>query len=62
MLLGIAELVLLGLLFDWAFRTMRMPGLIGLLLLGVLVGPFALNLLNFDTHAGKHRLIDRLPS
>jgi solute carrier family 9B (sodium/hydrogen exchanger), member 1/2 len=37
---NIAELILLGLLFDWVFRKMRMPGLIGLLLLGVVAGPY----------------------
>ena len=46
MLLGIAELLLLGLVVDWAFRALKMPGLIGLLLMGVVVGPYALNLLN----------------
>ena len=46
MLLGIAELILLGLLVDWVFRVLKMPGLIGLLLLGVLLGPYALNQLN----------------
>jgi len=49
MLLGIAELILLGLVFDWAFRALKMPGLIGLLLLGLLVGPYAFNLLNPET-------------
>jgi len=49
MLLGIAELILLGLIVDWAFRALKMPGLIGLLLLGVLAGPYAFNLLNPET-------------
>jgi NhaP-type Na+/H+ or K+/H+ antiporter len=40
---SIAEMILLGLLADWIFRKLRFPGLIGMLLLGVLVGPFVLN-------------------
>ena len=55
-LLGIAELVLLGLVFDWAFRKMKMPGLIGLLLLGALAGPYAFNLLNSETQSISQQL------
>ena len=39
MVVGIAEMVLLGLLADWLFRRLGLPGLLGLLLLGVLFGP-----------------------
>lgn len=46
MAFGIAEMILLGLLMDWVFRTMRMPGLLGMLLLGVLFGPYVFNLLD----------------
>ncbi len=56
MLLGIAELVLLGLLFDWFFRKMKMPGLIGLLILGVLVGPYAFGLLDNETQSISQQL------
>ena len=56
MLLGIAELVLLGLLFDWLFRKLKMPGLIGLLLLGVIVGPYALDRLNDETNLVSQEL------
>jgi solute carrier family 9B (sodium/hydrogen exchanger), member 1/2 len=56
MLLGIAELVLLGLVFDWAFRRIKLPGLIGLLLLGALAGPYALNLLNSEMHSISQQL------
>jgi len=38
---SIAELILLGLLADWVFRKLRFPGLVGMLLLGVLAGPGA---------------------
>ncbi len=39
MALSIAEMILLGLLIDWVFRKLRMPGLLGMLLLGVLFRP-----------------------
>lgn len=45
MALGIAEMILLGLLADWVFCRLRMPGLLGMLLVGVLFGPYVLNLL-----------------
>ncbi len=40
MVFSIAEMILLGLLVDWVFRKLRMPGLLGMLLLGVLFGPY----------------------
>jgi NhaP-type Na+/H+ or K+/H+ antiporter len=43
MAFSIAELILLGLLADWVFRKLRLPGLLGLLLLGVLFGPYVLD-------------------
>ncbi len=43
MAVGIAELIILGLLADWLFRSVKVPGLVGMLLLGVAVGPHALN-------------------
>lgn len=48
MAVSIAELILLGLLADWMFRRLRFPGLVGMLLLGVLIGPFMLNALAPD--------------
>jgi NhaP-type Na+/H+ or K+/H+ antiporter len=42
---GIAEMILLGLLADWLFRRFRLPGLLGMLLLGVVCGPHALDML-----------------
>ncbi len=45
MALSIAEMILLGLLADWLFRKLRMPGLLGMLFLGALFGPYALNLM-----------------
>lgn len=45
MAFSIAEMILLGLFADWVFRKLRMPGLLGMLLLGVLFGPYVLNLM-----------------
>lgn len=41
----LALLILLGLLSDWLFRRFNMPGLIGMLFLGVLLGPYLLDLI-----------------
>ena len=49
MALGLAEIVLLGLLVDWIFRKLKLPGLIGLLLLGVAMGPHLLDAVNSAT-------------
>lgn len=46
MAIGIAEIILLGLLLDWLMRKIKIPGLIGLLGLGVLVGPYCFNTLD----------------
>jgi NhaP-type Na+/H+ or K+/H+ antiporter len=40
MAVNLAELILLGLLVDWVFRSCRLPGLVGMLLLGVVAKPF----------------------
>jgi len=51
MIVNIAELIILGLIADWAFNRMNAPGLIGLLMLGVVFGPFALGLITPDMRA-----------
>ena len=48
MAVNLAELILLGLLVDWVFRKCRLPGLIGMLLLGVVAGPCVLKVLAPD--------------
>jgi NhaP-type Na+/H+ or K+/H+ antiporter len=48
MVLGIAEIVILGLLIDWLVTKIKLPGLLGLLALGVVLGPFATNLMQKD--------------
>ena len=42
MAVGIAEIIVLGLIADWVFRRFRIPGLIGMLLVGVALGPHVL--------------------
>ena len=41
-------IVLAGLLADAAFRRIKLPGLVGMLLVGILVGPYVFNLLAPD--------------
>ena len=43
MLVSLAEILILSLLADWAFRKLTVPGLVGMLFLGVVIGPFALD-------------------
>ena len=56
MAVSIAEIILLGLLADWVFRKLRMPGLLGMLLLGVLAGPYVFDLLAPDFLAASSDL------
>lgn len=51
MLTGIAQCIIFGLIFDWLFRLIKLPGLIGLLTLGVISGPYVLGILNPETLA-----------
>jgi NhaP-type Na+/H+ or K+/H+ antiporter len=59
MIVSLAELLILGLIVDWAFRKLTVPGLVGMLFLGVLFGPYALGLVNPELLAvsGDYRLI-----
>lgn len=59
MIVSIAELIILGFIVDWAFRRLNVPGLIGMLLLGVAFGPFVLGWISPDLHAvsGDFRMI-----
>lgn len=45
MAVSIALIVILGLFSDWMFRKLRLPGLIGMLLVGVVLGPYVLGLM-----------------
>lgn len=46
MIASLAVLLILGLIVDWAFRKMTIPGLVGMLFLGVLAGPYVLGWVN----------------
>jgi len=46
MAVGIAELIIICLLVDWGFRQLRVPGLVGMLLTGIVFGPYVLGLLS----------------
>ncbi len=45
MALNLAELIILGLVADWLFQKFRFPGLVGMLFLGVIIGPWGLAVL-----------------
>lgn len=45
MAVSIAFVVLLGLFADYLFRKVKLPGLVGMLIVGTLCGPYLLNLM-----------------
>lgn len=42
MAVSLAEIVILCLVADWALKALKLPGLIGMLLVGAALGPAAL--------------------
>lgn len=46
MLFSLGIIVILGFVFDNIFKKVKLPGLLGLLILGVLIGPFGLDILS----------------
>lgn len=46
MLTSVAIILLLGYVSGWLFSKMKLPSLIGLILLGICIGPYALNVLD----------------
>jgi solute carrier family 9B (sodium/hydrogen exchanger), member 1/2 len=48
MLTSFSLMILLGLLADTLFKKIKLPGLLGMLLLGVVLGPYGLNWLSRD--------------
>lgn len=46
MAISIALIILVGLLSDYLFRKIKLPGLIGMLLTGMLMGPYAFNMID----------------
>ena len=45
MAVSLAELILLSLLVDWLFRKIKVPGLVGMLCVGIVTTPYVLGLL-----------------
>jgi len=45
MAVSLAELILLSLLVDWLFRKIKVPGLVGMLCVGIVIGPYVLGYL-----------------
>jgi NhaP-type Na+/H+ or K+/H+ antiporter len=45
MAISLALIIILGLAADYLFRRLKLPGLLGMLLAGILVGPYGLHLL-----------------
>ena len=45
MAISLAMVVILGLTADYLFRKLKLPGLVGMLIVGVLVGPYVLGLM-----------------
>ena len=45
MFLGLAACLILGLMFSFVFQKLRLPGLVGYLLCGILIGPYCLDLI-----------------
>ena len=48
MAISLAVILLLGLLANRLFEKLKMPGLLGMLILGIVVGPYGLNILQPD--------------
>ena len=45
MAISIALIIISGLAADYLFRRIKLPGLVGMLLAGILCGPYLLNLM-----------------
>lgn len=46
MAISLAAIIILGLSFNKAFEKIRLPGLLGMLILGILLGPFGFNVIS----------------
>jgi len=46
MLTSIAIILLLGLLVGWIFSKLRLPSLLGMIIVGIILSPYALNLID----------------
>ena len=48
MAVSIAEIIILSMIAAWIFRRFHIPGLIGILLTGIVLGPHVLGLVDPD--------------
>lgn len=48
MAFSLAVIVILGLIFNWLFEKIKLPGLLGMLILGIIIGPYGLDWLFTD--------------
>jgi len=46
MAISLALIIILGLLSDYIFRQIKLPGIIGMLFAGIIAGPYVLNLID----------------
>ena len=45
---SIAIIILLAIIFNFIFEKIKLPGLLGMLILGIIIGPYGFNLINGD--------------
>ena len=50
MLLSIALILLVGMCMSWICQKIKLPGLLGMLATGVVLGPYVLNLLEIKNY------------
>ena len=50
MLLSVALILLCGMGMSWICQKLKLPGLLGMLLTGILLGPYVLNLLEIKNY------------
>lgn len=51
MALTLSVIIIFGLLFNKIFEKLKLPGLLGMLILGIIIGPYGLNYINKDVLA-----------
>ncbi len=56
MAVSLAELVIICLVVDWLFKKVKLPGLVGMLITGIVFGPYVLNWLDSNLLAVSYDL------
>lgn len=46
MAISLALIIILGILFGYLFEKIKLPGLLGMLIVGIIIGPYSLNLID----------------